>query len=79
MNADSLGVSQGEYISRGEKTETICAGWTDGHPLTLKQQNNHGTMAESRSFGDNVCDQACKGQPKLESLVIVGLDILHLC
>ena len=58
MNADSLGVSQGEYISRGEKTETICAGWMDGHPLTLKQQNNHGTIEESRPFGDNVFDQA---------------------
>ena len=79
MNADSLGVSQGEYISRGEKTETICAGWTDGHPLTLKQQNNHRTIEESRSFGDNVFDQACKGQPKLESLVIFDRDILHLC
>ena len=57
MNADSLGVSQGEYISRGEKTETICVGWMDGHLLTLKQQNNH-TIEESRPFGDNVFDQA---------------------
>ena len=58
MNAESMGVSQGEYISRGEKTETICACWTDGRPLTLKQPNNHGTTEESRSFGDNVFDQA---------------------
>ena len=58
MNADTLGVSQEEYISRGEKIETICACWMDGHPLTLKQQNNRRTIEESCSFGDTVFDQA---------------------